>query len=511
MKTVRFCLFVFVFLPAVILAQDTLLVPQIFYFENGKKSSEGFMRNGKADGYWKSWYPNGNLRSEGNRTFNLLDSLWIFYDEDGDTTQTVNYLSGKKNGYTTTWQYAEKDGKKTGYVVSKELFLNDVKEGLSFYYEKGVLLRSIPWQNGKKHGTGREYDKDGRVVVLLEYSNDFLIHRERINRIDEKGKKQGVWKEFYPTNQIKREVYYINDTIHGFVRDFDKGGRVVSSVKFEKGDTVDLNAADTTSRSKIIEEYYESGQIKFRGGYYDDKPVGMHKEFSQDGQVIIGKEYNEENILIASGPLDVNDKKQGRWQYIYETGELKAEGNFKDGKRTGEWVFYYPDKKTEQRGKYSADRPTGDWKWYFPNGKLWREEVYDRGKEEGSFTEYDTTGTVILKGQYAEGEKTGLWYYHAGDHTEEGEYMEGMMEGVWKHSYLNGKPFFEGKYVQGQPDGKHVWYYENGRKKEEGVYVLGSREKKWIKYDREGYPYLITIYRNDLEYKINGAKINLGH
>jgi len=85
------------------------------------------------------------------------------------------------------------------------------------------------------------------------------------------------------------------------------------------------------------------------------------------------------------------------------------------------------------------------------------------------------------------------------------------LEGIWKHFHLNGKLSFQGRFVQGQPDGKHVWYYENGRKKEEGLYVLGSREKKWTKYDQEGYPYLVITFRNDLEYKINGAKINLQH
>ncbi len=501
----------FLFLIFSAMGQDTSMTLKTFLYENGTKSSEGFLRNGKPDGYWRSWYPNGKLRSEGNRKFHLLDSLWVFYDEDGDTTQIIDYLNGRKNGYTSTWLYSDKSGKKLGSVVSKELYLNDVKEGLSYYYDKGVLVKTIPWKNGKKHGTGREYDKDGRVIVLLEYANDFLLHRERVNRLDDQGRKQGVWKEFYPNDQIKKEVYYLNDTLHGFVREFDKGGKVVSFTKFERGDTVNLVEGDTTSRSRIVEEYYESGQIKFRGGYYDDKPVGMHKEYSVDGKVIIGKEYSQENIMIATGPLDANDKKQGKWQYIYETGELKAEGNFKDGRRTGEWLFYYPDKKMEQRGRYSSDKPTGDWKWYFPNGKLWREEIYELGKEEGSFTEYDTSGTVILKGQYIEGEKTGQWYYHAGDHTEEGIYQDDLMEGEWIYHYINGKMYYQGKYVQGQPDGKHIWYFENGRKKEEGLYVLGSREKKWTKYDMEGFPYLIITYRNDLEYRINGAKINLQH
>ena len=38
-----------------------------FYYENGNISSEGPIQNGKPNGYWKNFYPDGTLKSEGNR------------------------------------------------------------------------------------------------------------------------------------------------------------------------------------------------------------------------------------------------------------------------------------------------------------------------------------------------------------------------------------------------------------------------------------------------------------
>ena len=58
------------------------------------------MRNGKPDGFWKTYYPSGIMKSEGNRTNFLLDSIWVFYNEVGDTLQKVNYIMGKRNGFT---------------------------------------------------------------------------------------------------------------------------------------------------------------------------------------------------------------------------------------------------------------------------------------------------------------------------------------------------------------------------------------------------------------------------
>src|SRR3954463_15455796 len=71
-----------------------------FYYENGKLSSEGYLKDGKPDGYWKNYYPNGKVKIEGNRKDFDLDSTWSFYDEKGHLTRTISYEKGQKNGPT---------------------------------------------------------------------------------------------------------------------------------------------------------------------------------------------------------------------------------------------------------------------------------------------------------------------------------------------------------------------------------------------------------------------------
>ena len=55
----------------------------VFYYPNGKVSSEGPMRDGKPDGYWKTYNEAGMLVSEGNRKNFELDSTWRFFDNEG--------------------------------------------------------------------------------------------------------------------------------------------------------------------------------------------------------------------------------------------------------------------------------------------------------------------------------------------------------------------------------------------------------------------------------------------
>ena len=100
-------LIMLVFIPALLAAQQNVQLQdgyQQFRYPNGNISSEGHIRNGKPDGYWKSYYVTGVLKSEGRRTSFLLDSLWVFYDQAGDTIEKISYLLGKRNGYSLKYK-----------------------------------------------------------------------------------------------------------------------------------------------------------------------------------------------------------------------------------------------------------------------------------------------------------------------------------------------------------------------------------------------------------------------
>ena len=83
---------------------------QFVQFKNaaGQVISEGFLEDGKPNGYWKTYYPDGKLKSEGNREFFQLSGEWFFYSDEGDTIEIIDYRRDKKNGYHIRWEY-EKD------------------------------------------------------------------------------------------------------------------------------------------------------------------------------------------------------------------------------------------------------------------------------------------------------------------------------------------------------------------------------------------------------------------
>ena len=103
-----------------------------YYYPNGKLSAEGYIRDGKPDGYWKNYYEDGKLKSEGNRRYFELDSIWNFYYPNGQLSNSIYYRKDKKNGYSYDYKfYFDEDSVQHHYLYSKELYINGLREGNS--------------------------------------------------------------------------------------------------------------------------------------------------------------------------------------------------------------------------------------------------------------------------------------------------------------------------------------------------------------------------------------------
>jgi antitoxin component YwqK of YwqJK toxin-antitoxin module len=501
--------FIFLFLLDVIVAQDNEDIRdgyQIFRYPNSTISSEGMLRDGKPDGFWKSYYVTGIKKSEGKRSNFLLDSIWIFYDQAGDTTEKINYLLGKKNGWYLKYR---KDPSAGVYLWSKELFAGDKKEGIAYnYFPDGKIQQTIIYNGGRKEGLSKEYDREGNIITLLEYNNDFLVSRQRINRIDSKGFKQGEWKEFYPNGNIKSEMSFMDDLMHGYYKEYDNRGRLVLTMLYENGSIVRSNVEDAPD-IEIVNRYDPEGKLIYSGPYRNKVPVGVHRDYGKDGKVSNAYIYNDNGLLLSEGIVDEAGNRNGKWKDLYPDGRTRAEGQFTDNRRTGAWKFYNSAGRVEQTGSFNAGRPDGLWKWYYENGQILREEEYFQGRRDGTYSEYSETGEIISQGQYTDGEKNGEWQYKFGDYTEDGKYITGLKDGIWKGYYPDGKIKFRGSFVQGNPDGEHKFYYENGKVKEEQHFKMGIRQKTWKKFDEEGNNLLAIVYKDDVETAINGVRIKL--
>jgi antitoxin component YwqK of YwqJK toxin-antitoxin module len=481
-----------------------------FFYPNGRISSEGTMENGKPDKFWKTYYVNGVIKSEGNRINFLLDSVWLFYNELGDTTEKISYVLGKKNGYYYTYSTVqEKNSTRRNVLVSKELYVNDKKEGVaSYYYPDGSVSKIITYRNNKKHGTAKEFDKNGLLVTVLEYFNDYLIDKQNINRTVD-GKKEGIWRSYYDNGKVKSENHYIDNQMDGYQKEFSPNGALILKQLYNEGKMLDLTKNDTLDlEEKIV--YDDNKHIIKRGYYHDNIPVGIHREYNLDGSVKNALVYDEEGRILSQGIIKDDGTREGKWNYYYDNGEVKSEGNYTNNRQVGEWKFYYKGGTPEEIGNFNNGVLQGKWQYFFPEGKTLRVEEFQRGKREGQFIEYSLEGDTVTIGSYTEGEKNGPWKIKYGDVREEGSYVNDFKDGLWKSFYSNGSLLYQGKYIQGNPDGKHIYYYDNGKIQEEEYYVNGIKEKNWYKFTPEGQLFLTITYQNDEEVRINGFKVDKG-
>jgi antitoxin component YwqK of YwqJK toxin-antitoxin module len=512
MKLERYILLALVLnLYAIIGAQQEIVGNgyNILYYSNGKVSSEGMMKNSKPDGYWKTYYLTGVLKSEGNRKNHILDSTWVFYNNVGDTVRKINYIMGKRTGYMLTYNTDRTANiEYVGNIIARELYINDEKEGTSYYYyNSGRLKSKAVYKDNKRDGTAFEYDESGTIITILYYIKGNLAEREKINRVDEQGLKQGVWKEFYADDKVKKEINYTDDKFNGLYKEYDESGNLSLILKYEGGKIVEDNNIGAEDID-IKNEYDESGNLTYNGAFRNFKPIGIHRKYDISGNVINAVIYNDNGVKISEGIVDREGNKSGNWKNFYATGILKSKGQYRDNLQQGKWVFYFTDGKIEQTGEFENGRFNGEWVWYYENETVKRKEEYYEGREEGDFIEYDEKGEVITKGKYFDGEKEGEWYYNVGDEIEIGSYIGGLKDGKWRNYYTGDILKFEGDYIQGNPDGKHRYYYENGILKEEQYFTMGIKEKSWKKYDRYGNLLITVTYDNNREIRINGVKVD---
>jgi len=468
-----------------------------FCYPGGQLSSEGTMREGKPDGYWKTFYENGVIKSEGNRKNYLLDSVWKFYDDSARLLVSITYALDKKNGLKTTYRKGE---------MTTETYVNDSKEGpTTYYYPDGKIRLIVNFVDGLENGIARELDTNGMVITYMEYKRGFLVSRERINRTDSKGLKQGRWKYFYDDNTVKLEGTYKDGKKNGYFKDYDENGSLLTVKKFVN-DVEQVQAQEITSL-KLKTDYYPSGKVKTVASYNGDIPEGVRREYSEDGKITAGYIFTK-GALTGEGIVDEEGNKEGAWREYYTDGTLRSVGTYTNGKPVGNWKYYYENGKLESEGKYTkSGLLDGTWRWYFDDGSIRRIQSYIGGMEDGEYEEHDETGRLIVKGQYTEGVEEGDWIYDFGNYRELGSYRGGARYGKWKSYYADGTLRFEGEYIDDNLNGRVTWYWPTGKLKDQGNYLNGSREGDWITFNEDGTPFLIITYRGDVEKRYDGITI----
>lgn len=109
----------------------------------------------------------------------------------------------------------------------------------------------------------------------------------------------------------------------------------------------------------------------------------------------------------------------------YPDGSPKRECVYKGNDATGEMIretTWYPHKKLQMMGEYKAGKRDGKWMYYYENGNIWSEGFFKNGKSEGKRTTHYETGKIFYEGYYEQDRRVGVWKFY----DEKGKFLKAV-------------------------------------------------------------------------------------
>ena len=160
--------------------------------------------------------------------------------------------------------------------------------GQSYELHNGDTI-NVKDVNGRKQGY---WIVTGKMKKMPGYGPEQIV--EEGEYAD--NRKQGAWKKYFPSGQIKNEITYRNNRPNG-----------------------------------PYTVYYSNGQIEEQGEWKNNRNIGTFKRFYENGQPQQAFNFN------PSG------KREGRQTYYHDNGQVMIEGDWAGGKEAGELKEYYAD------------------------------------------------------------------------------------------------------------------------------------------------------------------------
>ncbi|MBO7160155.1 MAG: toxin-antitoxin system YwqK family antitoxin, partial [Paludibacteraceae bacterium] len=166
--------------------------------------------------------------------------------------------------------------------------------------------------------------------------------------------------------------------------------------------------------------HYPNGNLRYEGDFKDGKPVGELRRYHENGKL--------------SGIQTFDNEGNSKVVCYAGSGELLAEGNYKGQKRDGLWQFYGAGEYLFMIETYKDGLRIGESLIFSKEGKVLQRMNYKDGKLDGERIQYYPYGNVMAKYTYKDGVLEGpySYFYETGQKNEEGAYQNGKPHGIWR-------------------------------------------------------------------------------
>lgn len=212
---------------------------------------------------------------------------------------------------------------------------------------------------------------------------------------------------------------------------------------------------------------YSTGEKEYQGTYENGLLV-QYSFLNKDGSIKEPVNYDE-TLNERDGVFytkDTNKPYSGQVFSLYENGQKKEEGTYKDGNRYGFWTFWYENGQKKEKGNFIDSKEEGLWTLWYENGQKKGEGPFKKGQFDGLFTYWYENGQKRVEGPYKEGQGDGLitWWYDNGKKKKEGTVKDNKEEGLWTFWYENGQKKSEITLKDGNFISKKEWNEDGSEK-----------------------------------------------
>ena len=184
-----------------------------FLDKNVRYTYEGRYIEGIKHGEWIIRYPSGKRKAVLKYNYDRPYSKWVYFYEDNKIEGYENFKNGVLDGEVANF---DKNGDKTISATYK----NGLLQGKICIFEDSQLKVDTFFHNGKLNGEIKIFSRNGKTLVDGVYKEN---------------NREGTWKFFYQSGDIKTAVSYLNGKKNGKTLIYDKGGTLVEKLDFKDG------------------------------------------------------------------------------------------------------------------------------------------------------------------------------------------------------------------------------------------------------------------------------------
>ena len=353
--------------------------PSVYYYPTGQKWKKIHYEQGKKEGIAYEYGLNGTPITEmrfkhgvivDKEHINRLNTIgvkvgkWKVYSQNGHTKEEITYKNGKPDGYKRTY---DKRGNivsvalfKEGVVIEESSHANQITEPVEVFYEDGVLKSVGIIKEGVQIGMHRFYRQDGTLSKGVIFTESGVKMSEGL--LDSTYRKTGIWQEYYLSGIKKAEGAYANDLKTSKWSYFSENGKLEQKGKFKSG-----------KANGTWVWYFETGEILREEEFYKGKEEGESIEYNKSGNVIVKGSYTEGNRegkwLINTGDHTEKGRysegmKTSVWKHFYDNGTLRYEGKYVNDEPNGKHKYYYPNGRLWKEQFYRTGRRIKNWREY---------------------------------------------------------------------------------------------------------------------------------------------------